>query len=1382
MKTLLIFSIGFLRRLIKYGRGFLGKTPIPFFSLSCFVLLATFLLFLPFITYSQPTLVKDINKIPLSVIAPLHLTSFNGVLYFSAESSLHGRELWRSDGTDAGTYLLRDITTGINSSSPSMFTVVNNTLYFVANEIHKEDYINNKFEHHYELWKTDGTPQGTIQVGYFPMQSPQINLYNAYPKLQLVATNNALYFTVNNAPAGYELWKTQGSNTGKVLDVSGDPYNPFPNAYQIGAASNYIYFTASGNTTGFALWRTNGSTAGTVLVKESNTIYGITSLTAVGDILYFAFQDPNGQELWKSNGTPQGTQVVKATKTALGGLFNANGLLYFTIETSATTQLWKSNGTAAGTVLVKDGLVFPSIQTVVGNTIYFISSFQLWKTDGTTAGTVMLKSFEQESYVSIQTSAVNNTLYVRVYVYATYELSLWKSEGTSQSTTLIQEFNPSENNVFSPFLVTLRESVYFVSEESLWKSNGTPTSTQPLYPVVLNANQGSHPSSMLNVNGLIYFIAGDGVSGFALLKTNGSEANTVLVKQNGGTGPVQKANLLTYNNSTVYFQVTSYNMENQLVNVQLWKSDGTNASTVLIKTFDTGIIGESRYWNGYLYFFTGKQLWKSNGTPLGTALVKNVNTEFIGLLTVWNNALYFRDENALWKSDGTSQGTIVLKNIDGDGIANFTPGNGLLYFTDYATGLWKTDGTPAGTVSFGPKILGINSMVFFKSALYFSAAENLYKSNGTTAGTSIIKTIVKYDENNVENLTVVGNSLYFTFLSISSDLTSYNELWKSDGTPAGTQVVKLVRAQNLKAVNNTLLFEISRVLNGKSANQLWRSNGTSANTSLVAELSVQLTYSAIAANSFYFSGNDGNRGYELWKYDVEACMQAPVTNLLLIGSTVCVGENGKITIKGSQTSFTYQAYFNNGSPAGTAIMGGGDITLTIPAVSLNTGNNIFTIKAGGCVLTPLTNSATITFTATCATSCSATGSILQEKWLNITGSSVSAIPVNTAPSSSTQLTSFETTSNTGDNYGERIRGYLCVPTTGSYTFYIAGDDKCELYLSSDDDPAKKARIASVPYYTGLKVWNKYPEQKSVAISLVAGKKYYIEALHKEATGGDNVAVGWQTSSTAAISVITGSYLSPYIPQGAGKISREFWANVTGYQVSNIPLTIAPTTTNELTIFETAANQGNTYGQRFRGYIHPQVSGNYQFFVAGDDKAELWLSSDEDPAKKTKVASITAPTSLRQWNKYASQQSALIALVAGKKYYIEALHKENSGDDNISVGWQLPSQTTISVITGTYLSPFLASPTANIARVAVEESFESNLSLYPNPFESKLSLTSSHQDKLYISIVDNLGRTVYQSTIQGTQAELNLAHLKVGVYMMKISAEDGSTQVMKVVKK
>ncbi len=128
------------------------------------------------------------------------------------------------------------------------------------------------------------------------------------------------------------------------------------------------------------------------------------------------------------------------------------------------------------------------------------------------------------------------------------------------------------------------------------------------------------------------------------------------------------------------------------------------------------------------------------------------------------------------------------------------------------------------------------------------------------------------------------------------------------------------------------------------------------------------------------------------------------------------------------------------------------------------------------------------------------------------------------------MASFEAPTDWADNYGTRARGYITAPNTGSFLFWIASDDNAELWLSTNDLPADKRLIASVPDWTNAREWNKYSAQKSAAISLVAGQKYYVEALQKEGAGGDNLAVGWSKpgQSTAVPSeVIPGSVLSPW---------------------------------------------------------------------------------------------------------------------------------------------------------------------------------------------------------------------------------------------------------------
>lgn len=163
------------------------------------------------------------------------------------------------------------------------------------------------------------------------------------------------------------------------------------------------------------------------------------------------------------------------------------------------------------------------------------------------------------------------------------------------------------------------------------------------------------------------------------------------------------------------------------------------------------------------------------------------------------------------------------------------------------------------------------------------------------------------------------------------------------------------------------------------------------------------------------------------------------------------------------------------------------------------------------------------------------------------------------------------------------------------------------------------------------------------------------------------------------------------PQGT--ITREYWANVPGRAVSAIPVTTPPTSTSILTSFEAPTNVANNYGQRIRGFITPASSGNYTFWIAGDDDVELWISTNDTPASKVRIAYHTSSTSARQWNKFSTQKSAVIALVAGQRYYIEALGKEASGNDNLAVAWRLNNTSNpvngsaADIIPGSVLSPY-----------------------------------------------------------------------------------------------
>jgi hypothetical protein len=161
----------------------------------------------------------------------------------------------------------------------------------------------------------------------------------------------------------------------------------------------------------------------------------------------------------------------------------------------------------------------------------------------------------------------------------------------------------------------------------------------------------------------------------------------------------------------------------------------------------------------------------------------------------------------------------------------------------------------------------------------------------------------------------------------------------------------------------------------------------------------------------------------------------------------------------------------------------------------------------------------------------AANKVVRQWWNGITGTAVTDLtgkpdyPDN--PTGSELLDTFEGPTDAADNYGSRLYGWLKPPADGDYTFWMASDDYGELRLSTDADPANAAAIATVPGWTNAQEWTKYPAQKSAPITLKAGQKYYIQAVMKEGTSGDNIAVSWQGGPIAGQTIIAGQYVDTF---------------------------------------------------------------------------------------------------------------------------------------------------------------------------------------------------------------------------------------------------------------
>ncbi len=262
--------------------------------------------------------------------------------------------------------------------------------------------------------------------------------------------------------------------------------------------------------------------------------------------------------------------------------------------------------------------------------------------------------------------------------------------------------------------------------------------------------------------------------------------------------------------------------------------------------------------------------------------------------------------------------------------------------------------------------------------------------------------------------------------------------------------------------------------------------------------------------TFYWdNGVSGNNGFALFDRNTGAVLDQGAIDAIMTGANI-----GNPNIDYTLTTTVNGSGSVSRSPTGTSFPGGTVVTLTAtPAANYDFSG--WSGDVGG-TANPTTIRITANATVTAnfvPTGTLGTGKILRQYWNNVPGTDIASLTSNANypnnPTGSEQLTSIEGPSNAGDNYGSRIRGYIHPPVSGAYTFWLASDDYGELYLGTSADPASAARIAYVQGYTNSREWTKYASQKSAAINLTAGQKYYIEVLQKEGGGGDNVAVAWQ---------------------------------------------------------------------------------------------------------------------------------------------------------------------------------------------------------------------------------------------------------------------------------
>lgn len=348
-------------------------------------------------TESGTSLVKDIwpgisSSIPMYFV----LNESGDVFYFTANNGTHGTELWRSDGTEAGTYCVKDIAPGAAGSNIFGLTLLNGILYFRASD----------GLHGSELWRSDGTESGTYMV-------KDIHPSDSSSPIYITAMGDKIYFSADNGVCGIELWESNGTDIGTKLLIDINPGSVSSNPSDLFSNGTLLYFAAENGSKGIEPWRSDGTSEGTFRLAD---LYpgGMDSepddFTRVGNLVYFVAHGEStiGKELFVSDGTVAGTHLVKDIRINGDGFPYSNNdliafgdiLIFSVYNESSNEEIWRTNGTEEGTWMVGDfnptGSFSPNRYINVGDRLIFMGNngtigHELWSTDGTAEGTYLIK-------------------------------------------------------------------------------------------------------------------------------------------------------------------------------------------------------------------------------------------------------------------------------------------------------------------------------------------------------------------------------------------------------------------------------------------------------------------------------------------------------------------------------------------------------------------------------------------------------------------------------------------------------------------------------------------------------------------------------------------------------------------------------------------------------------------------------------------------------------------------------------------------------------------------------------------------------------------------------------------------------------------------------
>ncbi|MEQ8711903.1 MAG: hypothetical protein RIC80_02745, partial [Cyclobacteriaceae bacterium] len=563
--------------------------------------------------------VVELVKIMSPAYFSSHLGGFTSVgnkIFFPASTPSHGEELWVSDGTDAGTYMVKDIHEGTQSTYPSEIIAGDDEVYFVSYEnvnersLWKSDgteentekvigniwpsdltiqltynaglvYFLAEIRPSYDeyLWVSDGTTEGTVEIVEATAQSSVI-----------IGDNQNVYCTVENDDYGWELW-----SIGDALDTSSRIliFDGYPSD-RLSFYDNYVFYYTND------YWKYSFSThmSSKIISSQINTIgSGPFGFTAFDDKVYFSadVDYSSDEDIWVTDGSSGGTNLAAAFGEADVRYLTKSGDYLYLVENYENLVAINSQDNT-GRILLEDAASNILNLIDLNGILYFTFNSQeageLWKSNGTSDGTTLVKEFPGSFFSNSSFSHFSTTksdLYFTLFD-PEYGLEVWTSDGTEEGTKILKDVTPGTESTRVDVLIGIDDYIFFKERnvDRFWISDGSEEGTELFEIKDLDRNiSGSFPRNFKVVGNRLYFAAStfgsNAPSGNKLWITDGQTTTVILEEESQPT--YSNPDRFTSVGDYIYFTAETWNLGREL-----WRFDREVEKAIFVKDLFEGTL------------------------------------------------------------------------------------------------------------------------------------------------------------------------------------------------------------------------------------------------------------------------------------------------------------------------------------------------------------------------------------------------------------------------------------------------------------------------------------------------------------------------------------------------------------------------------------------------------------------------------------------------------------------------------------------------------------------------------------------------------------------------------------------------------------------------